>query len=91
MKRNTIIKNVKSIEAVLKIIQHSYPAYSIEGKPQKAELLDDLTLYHIHLKEGNDRFSSLYICFHVEAQELSVKKDNGNKIRRYRKLFAPVA
>jgi hypothetical protein len=91
MKRNVVIQNVKSLEQVKKILQGSYPAYRMDKKPEKSRLLDDITLYHIHLNEGNDRFSSLYACYHVEKQELSISRDNGNKIRRYRELFAPVA
>ena len=91
MKRKVVIQNVKSLEQVLKIIQGSYPAYSMDKKPEKRQVLADLTLYHIHMREGNDRFNSLFISYHVEEQELSIYRDNGNKIRRWRKLFSPVA
>jgi hypothetical protein len=91
MKRNVVIKNVKSVGAALKIMQNNYPAYRMDKKPEKSKVNSGITLYHMHLQEGNDRFSSLHAHYHVEKQELEISRNNGNQIRKYRELFSPVA
>lgn len=86
MKKYVEINGVKNLDQAVKIINNNYPKYLISDKDRSKNKKS----FYFHLRYEGDNFSSVFIVFDTEENCLRIRKDNGNKIRRYRKLFAPI-
>lgn len=86
MKRQTVFTNVKGLTQVWAILNNNYSQFTIEGGKKKHKSdLGFTTLTFFHLREEEYNISSAMATYNSNEQTLSIKKSNGNKLKKFAK------